>query len=214
MGYESIVEIFTSRLGKYLGFDVVQYKLLYTAVTIDSYIYDVLAVASKEYCKIGEMSMPLCNYYALHKQPMQTPYAFCVENGWQAYLDNLFIFDFLIRNRDRHDKNIEVLKQGNNLRVSPIFDNGCSLVTGCVTLESLNFDVMEDIPVNNLVGSISLQRNLAKVSKPLKLPKIKRTTLESFVVDLLPYVPTEVFEKMFEIVLMRYDYLRKEGYIL
>lgn len=43
----------------------------------------------------------------------------------------MFLFDYLICNRDRHGANIEVLQKGENYRLAPIFDNGLSFLFSC-----------------------------------------------------------------------------------
>lgn len=48
---------------------------------------------------------------------------------YKLYLNKLLQLDLLIRNTDRHEHNYGINRKGNRVRISPIFDNGCSLDT-------------------------------------------------------------------------------------
>jgi hypothetical protein len=87
----------------------------------------------------------------------------------------MFIFDYLIINRDRHGANLEVMKNGGK-RLSPYFDNGLSFVCSCTDETDLaSFDIMEDRPVNNFIGEKRLALNLAGISDNLVFNELQQS---------------------------------------
>ena len=84
----------------------------------------------------------------------------------------MFIFDYLIINRDRHGANLEVMKNGGK-RLSPYFDNGLSFVCSCTDESDLaSFDIIEDRPVNNFIGERRLALNLSGISESLEFNEL------------------------------------------
>lgn len=57
-------------------------------------------------------------------------------------LDKMILFDYLIDNHDRHMRNIEIILQKGVISLSPIFDNGSSLLADWLDDDLL--DIMED----------------------------------------------------------------------
>ena len=56
-------------------------------------------------------------------------------------VNEMFVIDYLVLNRDRHGANIEILRdlKTKTVRPAPLFDHGLSLVCRCHTSEELNF---------------------------------------------------------------------------
>ena len=72
--------------------------------------------------------------------------------GWEDYVYQMLIVDYLILNRDRHGANIEVLRNSRKktVRLAPLFDQGLSLLRSCPdATAAAGFDVMADKPCNN-----------------------------------------------------------------
>ena len=105
----------------------------------------------------------------------ETPLAFCARNGWDDYIYQMLVVDFLILNRDRHGANIEVLRNSRKrtIHLAPLFDHGLSLLYSCASDKAaLNYDVMGDRQVNNYIGSRSTWENLRLIPKE-KLPQLR-----------------------------------------
>ena len=176
IGHESINEIIVDRLLTVLGVDHLSYQLIYADVMIDSKLYSTYLCASENFRKRGESKVALDAFYEKNKAEGETKLEFCIRNGWEDYIYQMLVIDFLILNRDRHGANIEVLQdpKAKAIRLAPIFDNGLSLVCTAKTDDQLEkFDVMEDKPVQCYVGSRSAYENL-KLIPVEKLPRINQ----------------------------------------
>lgn len=107
--------------------------------------------------------MAFDTYYELYRRERESPLEFVRRNGWERYVYQMFVVDYLICNRDRHGANIELLLgETDNVRLAPLFDNGVSLLFSCYdNQESIEkYEVLEDKVVNNFIGSKSLEYNL------------------------------------------------------
>ena len=129
--------------------------------------------------KPEERKISLEDYYQAERQGEESPLQFCVRMGWEAYIHEMLIVDYLILNRDRHGANIELLigRKDKNIRPAPLFDHGLSFVCRCHTESDLqDFDVMEDKKIQSFVGSDSAWENLNLVSaySLKKLPPLKK----------------------------------------
>ena len=86
-----------------------------------------------------------------------------MNHGWQKYIDTMLAVDYLILNRDRHGANIEVLRNGrkHTIRIAPLFDHGLSFLCSCHNGKEIEeFNILEDKPCNNFIGSRSTFENL------------------------------------------------------
>ncbi len=104
--------------------------------------------------------------YDLHRREKESPLEFFVRIGWEKYVYQMLLVDYLICNRDRHGANIEILIDSKgNVRPSPFFDQGLSpLFSTYGDMKSIaKYDVMEDKAVNNFVGSQSAEYNLCLI---------------------------------------------------
>ena len=104
----------------------------------------------------------------IEKMKDESPLDFCVRQGWEEYIYQMLVVDFLILNRDRHGANIEVLRNSKKkeVRLAPLFDHGLSLLCRCHTEEEVSrADIMEDKPVQCFVGSRSTKNNLELIPK-------------------------------------------------
>ena len=97
----------------------------------------------------------------------ELPLDFCIRMGWQTYIYQMFVVDFLILNRDRHGANLEVLKNNRKrtYRIAPLFDHGLSLLSRCPIDKIDSYDIMEDKVCNNYIGSRSVWENLKLIPK-------------------------------------------------
>lgn len=136
---EIISEIVASRVGKILGFDVVEnYKMCL------QYLY------SKQYNQLIEETK-VDTKENLHK----------VDN---STIFDMHIFDYIIINRDRHMGNIEVLKniRYNKYRLSSLYDFNISLLS-TISDESLHAVDWNYDPITQSYNNKSLLENIKEI---------------------------------------------------
>ena len=96
--------------------------------------------------------------------------------GLKEYFYNMFLFDYIICNRDRHGANIEVLRSGrkHTIRIAPLFDHGLSFLCSCYSDEEIEkFDILDDKPCQNFIGSRSTFENLSYITNKNTIFKSK-----------------------------------------
>jgi hypothetical protein len=163
IGHECVNEIIVDRLLEILGIEHLHYQLIHADILISGKTYEVYLCASEDFKQPGESKIALDAYYELEKLEEETPLAFCVRNGWEEYIYQMLVVDFLILNRDRHGANIEVLRNSRKrtIRLAPLFDHGLSLLFNCMSDNEIQkYDCLEDKMTNNYIGSRSTWDNL------------------------------------------------------
>lgn len=163
VGHECINEIIVDRLLTILGVEHLEYQLIHADIEIDGKIYDTWICASRDFKQKGETKAALDNYYQINKKADESRYEFCLNHGWQKYIDTMLAVDYLILNRDRHGANIEVLRNGrkHTIRIAPLFDHGLSFLCSCHNSKEIEeFNILEDKLCNNFIGSRSTFENL------------------------------------------------------
>jgi hypothetical protein len=174
IGHECVNEIIVDRLLEILGIEHLHYQLIHAEILISGQPYEVYLCASEDFKQPGESKIALDAYYELEKLEEETPLQFCIRNGWEEYIDQMLVIDFLILNRDRHGANIEVLRNSRKrtIRLAPLFDHGLSLLFNCMNDTAVEkYDVMEDKLTNNYIGSRSTWDNL-KLIPADRMPKL------------------------------------------
>ena len=169
-GHESMNEILADRLLTLLDIPHVSYQLIHADINIDGRPFRTWLCASKNFRQRGERKIALDIYYDLNKDPGELPLAFCRRYGWEDYIWQMLVVDFLILNRDRHGANMEVLENRNaspsRTRLAPLFDHGLSFFCRTPDDDALEKeDVMADKPVQCFVGSHSAWENLKLIPK-------------------------------------------------
>lgn len=219
-GHESINEVIVSRLCDILGINCVSQKLVNCKVRINNVLYNTYACKSLDYKQrdsrltCGE----LVKYNRLiNESPLQT----LNRLGFSEFTNTLFLLDFLIIDRDRHDANIEFLvDKNNNIKPAPIFDSGLSLLAPLTTnvpnIESMvrSFNPFEDRVANNFLGSRSLEENLKYITKPIRVNTLKLEHKRKLFYGVHDTLPDFYIEKIWEIICSRYLVLRKYKLIL
>ena len=168
VGHECVNEIIVDRLLTILGVEHLEYQLIHADIEIEGKIYDTWICASKDFKQKGETKAALDNYYQINKKAEESRYEFCINQGWQKYIDTMLVVDYLILNRDRHGANIEVLRNGrkHTIRVAPLFDHGLSFLCSCYNDNEIEqFDILADKPCQNFIGSRSTIDNLKLIAK-------------------------------------------------
>lgn len=166
VGHECVNELIVDRLLMVLGVDHLSYDLIHASVEVDGSIFDTWLCASDDFKKRGESKSALDDYYRVNRLEGESPYAFCIRNGWQRYAEEMIAVDYLILNRDRHGANIEVLRnaRAHTLRIAPLFDHGLSLLCSCADdKQAAAFDVHADRRCQNFIGGSSCLDNLSLI---------------------------------------------------
>lgn len=129
VGHESINEYVVDKLLDILKIDHLHYELINADIIINNKTYNTYLCASKNYRDSNETKIALDTYYAVNSINNETPLEMLYRLGYSNYVNDIFLIDFLIMNRDRHGANIEVIKntRNNTIRLSPLFDHGLSL---------------------------------------------------------------------------------------
>ncbi|MBR0171561.1 MAG: hypothetical protein IJQ21_02080 [Lachnospiraceae bacterium] len=179
VGHECVNEVIADRLLDLLQIDHVHYSLIHALIRIREQEYETWLCASDSFRKPEERKITLEDYYQAERQDAESPLQFCVRMGWETYIHEMLIVDYLILNRDRHGANIELLmdRKKKRIRPAPLFDHGLSFVCRCHTEADLKgIDVMEDKKIQSFVGADSARENLKLVSRRSlkKLPSLKK----------------------------------------
>ena len=174
IGHECVNELIVDRLLTILGIPHVFYQLIHADVVVDGKVHEVYLCASEDFRARSESKIALDAYKELEALPDESALDFCTRMGWENYIYRMLVVDYLILNRDRHGANIEVLRNSRKktVRLAPLFDHGLSLLCSCLDDDAVaKFDVMDDKPCNNYIGSKSTWDNLSIIPKD-KMPQL------------------------------------------
>ena len=122
----------------------------------------------------------------------------------------MFCIDYLIANRDRHGSNLEILRNEDDdtIRMAPLFDQGVSLLFSTYGDENAieNTDVMKDFPVNNYIGSRSLEYNLSLIPQgfDLKISSLKLEDKDYIFHDVEKVLSQKHMDKIWEMIWKRW----------
>lgn len=174
IGHECVNEIIVDRLLDILDIPHLHYQLIHADVMIDGKTQEVYLCASEDFKQRGESKLALDAYWEVERAENEPVLDFCIRNGWEEYVYQMMVVDFLILNRDRHGANIEVLRNSRKrtIHLAPLFDHGLSLLFSCADDSAVaEYDVMADQRVNNFIGSGSTWENVNSIPKE-KLPQL------------------------------------------
>lgn len=211
IGHECVNEVIVDRLLTILGVEHLSYGLINAEIEIEGRNYSTYLCASKDFKEKGESKIALDDFYRMNAKKAESHYDFCVEQGWQEYIDRMIAVDFLILNRDRHGANIEVLRNSlkKTLRIAPLFDHGLSLLYSCITdAEVEKFDTMADLRCQNFIGSYSCLENLSFINDKSKVfsGKLKITDRDKIFEGLDGVVSEKLADKIWQMIYERYCY--------
>ena len=209
VGHECVNELIVDRLLTLLGIEHLHYRLIRADIVVNEQRLETWLCASEDFRQKGEDKIALDAYYEAEHEEGETPLAFCLRMGWEDYLWQMLVVDYLILNRDRHGANIEVLrnKKKKTLRLAPLFDHGLSLLCSCQTPESIrSFDVTEDRPIQSFIASRSAAENL-RLIPPDRMPPLNplRESDRSVLMDgLSDVISPELREKIWTMIWKRW----------
>lgn len=209
VGHECVNEIIVDRLLDILGIPHLHYQLIHADVMIDGKPQEVYLCASEDFKQKGESKLALDVYWEIERTENESALDFCIRNGWEEYVYQMMVVDFLILNRDRHGANIEVLRNSRKktIHLAPLFDHGLSLLFSC-TDDSIvtEYDVMADKRVNNFIGSGSTWENVNSIPKE-KLPQLhalKETDRDVLMNGLDGIISQTLQDKIWEMIWKRW----------
>ncbi len=208
-GHECVNEIVVQRLLDFFGIEHLKYTLVHALVAVEGRDCETYLCESEDYKREGESKISLEDYYTMYKETDESPFEFCRRMGWERYIFEMFLIDYLVLNRDRHGANIEVLRdtKTKSVRLAPLFDHGLSLVCRCHTVDELDsFDVIEDRKVQSFVGTSSTLENVMTVPKSFlaELPKLSETDLDRVFEGLDNIIGREFIDKMRDMIWERW----------
>jgi hypothetical protein len=209
IGHECVNEIIVDRLLAILGIEHLHYQLIHADILISEKLYEVYLCASEDFKQTGESKIALDAYYELEKLKEETPLAFCVRNGWEEYIYQMLVVDFLILNRDRHGANIEVLRNSRKrtIRLAPLFDHGVSLLFNCMSDDEIQKqDCLEDKMTNNYIGSRSTWDNLKLIpaDRMPELNPLRESDGRFLLEDLDGVIPRNLQDKIWNMIWKRW----------
>ena len=211
IGHECVNELIVDRLLTILGIPHLSYQLIHADVSVDGRTHEVYLCASEDFKAKSESKTALDAYKELEALPDESALEFCTRMGWEDYIYQMLVVDYLILNRDRHGANIEVLRNAKEktLRLAPLFDHGISLMyNGRTDQDFLAFDGMADMPVQCYVGSHSATENLRLIPKgeyPLLNP-LDESSRSYLFADLETVLSPVHREKIWEMIRRRWMY--------
>lgn len=209
-GHECINELIAARLLSILEIEHLEYQLVHAKLLIGETEIESYICKSENFRKGTERKIAFDTYYELHREGRESPLEFAKRKGWEKYVYQMFIVDYLICNRDRHGANIEILIDDNeNARPAPLFDNGLSLLFSCYdSQESIReYDVLADKAVNNFIGARSLEYNLQFIPDGMHvLDGMLRKQDKKMLLSGLEGILSEIhLEKIWEMIWRRWE---------
>jgi len=209
VGHECVNEIIVQRLLSHLKIRHLEYRLIHAVINIEGKDYETWLCESDDYKSGDESKIALEDYYLLNRMDGETPFSFCIRNGWAEEIYGMLLIDYLVLNRDRHGANLEVLRsrKDKSVRLAPLFDHGLSFVCRCHDKSELKvFDVMEDRPVQAFVGTGSTLTNIGLVPEDFinKLPPIDENTLDKVLEGLEDILGNEYLQKIRKMIRERW----------
>ena len=207
-GHEAVNELLAYRIAKELCIPVPETTLSKALVSIDNEDIETHIAITKSFKRTHETRMSFENFYKSVRYKGESAESVAIRHGWTPLLQLMYLFDFLIINRDRHGANLEVLDDCGKKRLSPFFDNGLSLAVSCSTATELDaFDVMADRQVNNFIGSRSLYENLKGIPADIQINKPGNDFRERLLEGLTGVISERHMDVIWDIFIKRWRYV-------
>ena len=206
-GHETVNELIAYRLGKSLGFNIPECELHRSEIRIDGKEFVAYVYVAKSFKPTQTSREAFDKFYEQNRiTSEESPLDFCKRYGWEDDIFKMFIFDYLIINRDRHGANLEVFKNGGNA-LSPLFDNGVSFVFLYTDNDSDldTFDDLADLPGNNFIGTRSLRKNLDFIDKKLAFNDLPDDLEHQLFSGIEGILPEQYFKKNMSIITKRWE---------
>lgn len=156
-GNEPIYEDLAYRIGKEIGINVVKIETFMAYVNYDNKYFNTYVTISPNF-SCNKQYTPIEKYCYINNIKPEDLF----NTKFSNEISNIIIFDFIINNKDRHGRNIEL----NSNEIAPVFDNSFSF---CSKIEDsqLNENLFKEYAANNYIGYPNLLKNLDLIcSKP------------------------------------------------
>lgn len=211
-GIQSVSEVIASRVGKIIGIDCVEYRLVPAMVRLNNREFETLLCESDDYNSKDEGVLVFEDLYMsrIRTKGNISPLDFCREIGIEEDVYKMFVMDYLINNIDRHGRNVEILVDERGvMRLAPLFDHGLSLFSSKLAADLVDSLDSDQMAVNSFVGSPNLRDNLGLIDTPIALRGAIWESREAVFEGLGEYISPERVEYLWRCLCRRYEVLRE-----
>lgn len=206
-GKESLCEVISSRIGRQLGFPILEYYpclvdlMNAKAPYLGCYSYDY-AICDVRYTAL-EACESILGAYSTGLTSLQ-------KMGFEDYLNQVIIFDYLVGNTDRHSGNIEFFLTKEGLVPAPIFDSGKSLL--CTYAMYPRMWDQDQITNNFLTQNHTF--NTFKYGKPIALKPLETIDWEYVFEDIASLLGQDEMQNIKNFVEHQYQSLVERGLVI
>ena len=209
-GIQSMSEVIASRVGKIIGIDCVEYRLVPALVRLNNIEMETLLCESDDYNSKDEGILVFEDIYTSRIRVMGdiSPLEFCREIGIHDEVYRMFVLDYLINNIDRHGRNIEILVDDRGvMRLAPLFDFGLSLFSSKRDEDLVDSLDSDQTLSNSFVGGSNLRGNLGLRDSQITLRGFNLSHREALFDGLGEYISQERVEFLWTCLQRRFNVL-------
>lgn len=210
-GIQSVSEVIACRVGKIIGIDCVEYRLVPAMVRLNNMEFETVLCESDDYNLRDEGVMVFEDLYNSRVRAMGeiSPLEFCREIGIEEDVYRMFALDYLINNIDRHGRNIEIMIDNRGkMRLAPLFDFGLSLFSSKDDQDLTDKLDSNQMPSNSFIGGRNLRGNLILIDTQIRLRGPISESKEVLFDGLDEYISKERIEFLWRCLLRRFEVLR------
>lgn len=149
-GNEPVYEELAYRIGKLIGINIVKVDTKKALINYNDTEY-ITDVAISPNFTVNTQYYPLETYCTINKISQNN----LLKGKYSNEISNIIIFDYIINNKDRHGRNIEI----NDNEIAPVFDNSFSFCSK-IDDNQLNDRFFYEYSANNYIGYPDLYKNL------------------------------------------------------
>lgn len=215
-GIEPIIELINSRIGKILGFPVLNYSLISATVKMEDITLDTLISVSRDYAK-GKQQISFEKFYNVYAikydKGIESTIDFCKRFDIIDLIYQQFVFDYIICNYDRHEKNTEILidREG-KIHLAPFFDNSLTFITNRPENEIKNkVPFNESMRVRDFIGTMNLRENLSLIDSVVRVRQPKQEDREMLFQGLSKVTTREFRDFTWNLLIRRVESVKQSG---
>lgn len=206
----TFAEVIASRFGRMSGFACEEYTIAYAKVRHGGRtLYDWVC-RSEDFRRDGKARHTLGEAMRKRGRENASPEEFLKASGMWPDAERMLLFDYLIRNLDRHEGNIYTCGGA----MCKLFDHNMGLYATVSDRDAGSIRWDDDPVANNFVGGPSLIDNLKLIENPVALNRFK-VQYRELLVDGLPASYTEArWPQVFDAIAGRWGHAKRMGYIV